>query len=75
MSITVNISKAKAQLSRLVERVIDGEEVIITKAGKPVARLTRWQPARKTRKFGTAKKKITILPGFDDPVPGFEEFY
>ena len=75
MSITVNIHKARAQLSRLVERVIEGEEVIITKAGKPVARLTRWQPACKTRNFGTAKKKITILPGFDDPVPGFEEFY
>ncbi len=74
MSITINIEKAQEQLSRLVERVIEGEEVIITKVGEPVAKLTRWQPARKTRKFGTAKGKIKILPGFDNPVPGFEEF-
>ncbi len=74
MAITVSIHKVKAQLSRLVERVIEGEEVIITKAGEPVAKLTRWQPVR-TRKFGTAKGKIKILPGFDNPVPGFEESY
>ena len=75
MSITVKMHEAKTHLSRLVARVLEGEEVIITKAGKPVARLTRWEPAGKTRKFGTAKGKIKILPGFDDPVPGMEEFY
>ena len=75
MSITVKMHEAKTHLSRLVARVLEGEEVIITKAGKPVARLTRWEQAGKTREFGTAKGKIKILRGFDDPVPGFEGFY
>ena len=75
MSITVNMHEAKTQLSRLVALVLEGEEVIIAKAGKPVAALTRLPAAGKTRKFGTAKGKIKILPGFDDPIPEMEEFY
>ena len=75
MPITVNMHEAKTQLSRLVAQAAAGEEVIIAKAGKPVARLSRWEPRPQRRTFGTAKGKISIRPDFDEPVPGFEEFY
>jgi len=61
-----NISEAKAQLSALVERVMAGQEVIIGKAGKPVAKLVRYEPTEKPRKPGALKGKITIADDFDD---------
>ena len=64
MKIT-NISEAKAQLSALIERVIAGEEVIIGKAGKPVARLIRYERNRQARQPGALKGKITIADDFD----------
>ena len=64
MQIT-NISEAKAQLSALIERVIAGEEVIIGKAGKPVARLLRYERNRQARQPGALKGKITIADNFD----------
>ncbi len=60
-----NISEAKAQLSALIERVIAGEEVIIGKAGKPVARLIRYERNRQARQPGALKGKITIADDFD----------
>ena len=61
-----NISEAKAQLSALVERVMAGQEVIIGKAGKPVAKLVRYEPTEIPRKPGALKGKITIADDFDD---------
>ncbi len=63
-----NIHEAKTHLSRLVERAAAGEEIVIAKAGKPVARLVKYQPAAKpVRRPGSMKGKIKILPGFDEP--------
>jgi len=64
MQIT-NISEAKAQLSALIEKVIAGEEVIIGKAGKPVARLIRYERNRQARRSGALKGKINIADDFD----------
>jgi prevent-host-death family protein len=75
MALTVNMHEAKSQLSRLVSKVQDGEEILIAKAGKPVARLTRIDLKAEPRRFGTAKGKVRIGKEFDSPVPGFEEFY
>jgi prevent-host-death family protein len=75
MALTVNMHQAKSQLSRLVADVQSGEEVLIAKAGKPVARLTRLEIRAEPRRFGTAKGKVRISKDFDAPVPGFEEFY
>ena len=61
-----NISEAKAQLSALIERVLAGQEVIIGKAGKPVAKLVRYEPTEKPRKPGALKGKITIADDFDE---------
>jgi prevent-host-death family protein len=62
---TVNIHEAKTHLSRLLERVAKGEEVVIAKAGKPVARLIPFSPRGK-RVLGLDAGKIWIAPDFDE---------
>jgi len=61
-----NISEAKAQLSALVEKVMAGQEVIIGKAGKPVAKLVRYEQNEKPRQPGALKGKIKIADDFDE---------
>ena len=65
---TVNIHEAKTHLSRLLEAVAAGEEVVIAKSGKPVARLVEYRE-KKPRQLGTMKGKIKIMDNFDDPLP------
>jgi prevent-host-death family protein len=60
-----NISEAKAELSALIEAVLNGGEVIIAKAGKPVARLIAYQGAARPRTPGSMKGEIWISPDFD----------
>ena len=64
----VNVNEAKTQLSRLLTRVEAGEEVIIARRGRPVARLVRYMPAGK-RKFGAMKGRIKITDAFFGPLP------
>lgn len=66
--LTVNIHEAKTQLSKLVEAAAQGEEIIIAKAGKPVARLVSIQP-NPVRNPGSLKGKIRISDDFDAPLP------
>jgi prevent-host-death family protein len=66
---TVNIHAAKTHLSSLVEEVAKGEEIIIAKAGKPVARLIALEKATFDRKLGRLKHLIEIHRNFDDPLP------
>ena len=54
----VNTHEAKTHLSRLLDEASAGEEIIIAKAGQPVARLVRYEPARKPRKLGVLNGKI-----------------
>jgi prevent-host-death family protein len=68
-----NIHEAKTHFSKLLERVLNGEEVIIAKAGKPVARLLPFETDdRSPRLPGADKGKVLILPDFDEPLPEFE---
>jgi prevent-host-death family protein len=62
----VNIDQAKTHLSRLVERAAGGEEIIIGKAGKPVARLTAYHEKKRARVPGIWKGKVSIAPDFDE---------
>jgi prevent-host-death family protein len=63
----VNIHEAKTHLSRLVERAAAGEEIIIGKAGKPVARLVPYkQSGPPERKPGSMRGKIKIKSGFEE---------
>jgi len=64
--IITNISAAKAQLSALIQKVLDGEEVIIGKAGQPVAKLVKYEHRNKPRKAGALRGKIRIAEDFDE---------
>lgn len=65
----VNIHEAKTHLSRLLERVALGEEVIIAKAGTPVAKLVPVKPAARKFKLGSAKGEFVVPDDFNDPLP------
>jgi len=72
----VNVHEAKTHFSKLLQRVQAGEEVIIAKAGKPVARLVAIKPKRAPRPLGTGKGDFVVPDDFDAPIPDFEaEFY
>ena len=64
-----NISEAKAELSALIEAVSKGEEVLIGKAGVPVAKLVRYTGSATTRAPGALKGRITIHDDFDQLPP------
>ena len=64
----VNIHEAKTHLSRLLEQVANGDEVIIAKAGKPVARLVPLDAAPKKRRLGLLKGKLQVPDDFDAPL-------
>jgi prevent-host-death family protein len=65
----VNIHAAKTHLSRLVEEVGEGEEIVIAKAGRPVAKLVAVEPAHARRRPGALKGRIRIARDFDAPLP------
>jgi prevent-host-death family protein len=64
-----NISEAKAQLSALIEKVLAGEEIVIGKAGRPVAKLVRYERSLEDRLPGVLKGKIKIAKDFGE-LPG-----
>jgi len=73
----VNVHEAKTHLSRLLKRVAAGEEVVIAKAGRPVARLVPFAAPSGKRSLGFAKGQVRISSDFDAPLPptllaGFE---
>jgi prevent-host-death family protein len=65
----VTIHAAKAHLSSLLEEVAAGEEVLIAKAGKPIARLVPLEKPDVRKTFGILKGKIWISDDFDAPLP------
>jgi prevent-host-death family protein len=65
----VNIHEAKTNLSRLVDEVTGGAEIVIAKAGKPVAKLVPIGRGGRVRKPGFLKGKIRIAADFDAPLP------
>lgn len=64
-----NVHEAKTNLSRLLDRVAAGEEVVIAKAGVPVARLVPTSPAVRERPLGFEKGRVVIAEDFDAPLP------
>jgi len=74
---SINVHEAKTHLSRLLARVSTGEEIVISKAGKPIARLIPWSDPVSNRKPGLDRGKFTVPDDFDAPLPaevldGFE---
>jgi prevent-host-death family protein len=66
---TVNIHEAKTHLSRLVEEVEAGQEILIARAGKPVARLAPLAKAAKRRRPGAMAGHLWIAKDFDAALP------
>lgn len=62
----VNIHEAKTHLSRLVAQAAAGEEIIIAKAGVPLARLVAYGPTETPRRPGAWRGQVHIHPGFDE---------
>jgi prevent-host-death family protein len=63
----LNISEAKAKLSSVIERVVStGDECLIGKAGKPVAKIVRYEPSRKPRRLGFLKGKIRLAKDWEE---------
>ena len=74
---TVNIYDAKTRLSQLVDRAAGGEDVVVSRNGKPLVRITLLIEPKRRVKFGLLKGKLRIAPDFDTPLPdeilaGFE---
>ncbi len=61
-----NIHQAKTQLSRLIERVLQGEEIVIGRAGKPVAKLVPYERSVQPRQGGQWRGQVTIEDNFDE---------
>ena len=66
MTTTLNLHQAKTQLSELVEPAAAGEEIVIAKAGKPMARLVALEARRRPRNFGALKGQIWMADDFDE---------
>jgi prevent-host-death family protein len=66
---TINIHAAKTHLSSLVEEAAAGEEIVIAKAGKPVARIVALEKSDARKTFGMWKGKIWVSKDFDAPLP------
>ena len=65
----VNIHEAKTHLSRLLDEVNKGDEIVIARAGKPVARLVGLNTERPRRQLGLLKDQIWVADDFDAPLP------
>lgn len=65
----VNIYEAKTQLSRLVEEAASGQDVVIARAGRPVARLTRLEKTSRKRRLGVLDGRFKIPDDFNRALP------
>jgi len=65
----INIHQAKTTLSQLIEKTLQGEDIIIAKAGKPVVKLVAYKKKMQLRKPGLLKGKISISDDFDEEDP------
>ena len=71
----VNVHQAKSQLSKLIERALAGEEVIIARNNKPTVRLEVLTEARRKRKLGALQGLVKYMPDdFDDPLDDFKDY-
>ncbi len=74
---TVNIYDAKTRLSQLVDKAASGEDVVVSRNGRPLVRITRLDVPKRRIEFGLLKGKLIVPTDFDAPLPddvvaGFE---
>jgi len=70
----VNIHEAKTNLSKLIQKVVEGEEVIIAKGNNPIVKLSLADEYKSNRKLGSAKDIIQIAEDFEAPLDDFAEY-
>ena len=70
----VNIHEAKTNLSKLIEKVLHGEDVIIKKSNKPIVKLVMVDELKNKRKLGSAKGQVIIADDFDEPLEDFKDY-
>ena len=75
MSEIVTVTEAKTQLSSLIERVTEGEEIVIRRGQRPVAKLIRYSDASEPRKLGELRGKIWMRDDFDEPDEEIERLF
>ncbi|MDX9963694.1 type II toxin-antitoxin system Phd/YefM family antitoxin [Desulfobacter postgatei] len=66
---TINIAKINIPLAKFIEDIDTGSEIILTKGGKPVAKLSKFKEANTNIRFGVLKGKVKISDDFDAPLP------
>lgn len=66
---SVNIYDAKTRLSQLVDQAAAGEDVVVSRHGKPLVRITRLEAPKRRIRFGLLKGKLNIPADFDAPLP------
>ena len=70
----VNIHQAKTNLSKLIKKVVNGEEVVIAKGNVPLVKMVGLVSQKSNRKIGSAQGIITISGTFDEPLEDFKEY-
>lgn len=70
----VNIHQAKTNLSKLIKKVVNGEEVVIAKGNIPLVKLVAIVSQKSKRKIGSAQGVINISKNFDESLEDFKEF-
>jgi len=70
----VNIQEAQINFSTLMSRVFGGEEIVILRDEKPVAKIVPVNEFKAKRRIGTAKGKIKMAEDFDEPLEDFKEY-
>lgn len=66
---TVDIYEAKTRLSQLVDKAAAGEDIVVSRNGKPLVRITRLEGTKRPIRFGVLKGKVKIARDFDAPLP------
>jgi len=70
----IDLEKAKAQISSLLQTALEGEEIIITQNEQPVLKLVPISAVKPRRQSGSAKGLITMSDNFDEPLEDFAEY-
>jgi prevent-host-death family protein len=65
---TVNIYEAKTRLSQLVDKAASGEDVVVSRNGRPLVRITRLDPPQRRIRFGLLEGKVQVPADFDAPL-------
>jgi prevent-host-death family protein len=72
---TIDINQALTEISELIEKAVDGEEIIITKNNQPLVKLVSLQPLpKRSPLFGSDKGLISITDDFDEPLEDFKDY-